>query len=246
LSNVVYVILTRVLGSAYYVKASQRDSTSSTTNKAIKYATIQSFGTISFASLVVALLVGFYPLILNLKLFAFTQKGIIVLYILEHSSLILGTLFRALTYLILVHVALFNRSFKEGVQSSRALLQDRLWSAIVNYGLLAATLSVLAGIIVLLTIGYALAFVFIFKPSFYKDHADDEKARSQVLAAVTGLATIIAALVASIPESIFISGAISTYVALGENPETLSRLKPETYAELRAECPEVGRDVHGG
>ncbi|KAG0248172.1 putative choline transporter, neither null mutation nor overexpression affects choline transport, partial [Actinomortierella ambigua] len=246
LSHVVYVILTRVLGSAYYIKASQRDASSSTTIKAVKFATIHSFGTISLTSLVVTLLVAFYPLILNLKTYAFTQKGILVLYVLQHSSIILGTLFRALAYIILVHVALFNRSFKEGVQASRALLQDRLWSAIVNYGLLASTLSVLGGLILLLTIGYALAFVFIFKPSFYKDHADDEKARAQVLAAISGVATIIGALVASIPESLFISGAISTYVALGENPETLQRLKPDLYAELRAECPEVGRDVHGG
>ncbi|KAG0221855.1 putative choline transporter, neither null mutation nor overexpression affects choline transport [Actinomortierella wolfii] len=246
LTNLVYVILARVLGSAYYIQSSQRDASSSTTLKAIKYATVHSFGTISLASLVLTLLVGFYPLFLNLKKFEFAQKGLWVIWILEHSSIVLGTLFRIITYLILVHVALFNRSFKEGVQASRNLLQDRLWSAVVSYGLIVSTLSVLAGLIVLLTIGYAMAYVFIFKPSFYKDHQDDENARNQVLASVVAVVTIISALIASIPQSIFLSGAVSTYVALGENPETLARNKPQLYADIRAECPEVGRDVHGG
>jgi hypothetical protein len=238
LKNTIHTIIAGVYGSWYfYVHNFPRGATRGAMKRALTY----SFGSISFGSLLVAIVQALRQICSIARSQAGQEGGIggaigyAVFCILGCFLSILEWAVEFLNRYAFCHIALYGKAYIPAAKDTWKMIKDRGIDALVNECLIGPVLSFGA-----LFIGYAcalLAYLYLLftDPPYNND--------GQYTAVVMAFAFLIAFQIAHVFTTPISSGIETIFVAAGWDPQVMHRDHPELYQEMIRVYPKVQQAI---
>ncbi|KAF4782854.1 hypothetical protein HER10_EVM0003706 [Colletotrichum scovillei] len=236
LKNVIHVTISGVYGSWYFCV---NNFPKGATRGALKRSLTYSFGSISFGSLIVAII----NLLRHLCSVAQQQSaadGNIVSYVLFCIlSCLISLLDWAVSFLnryAFSHIALYGKAYIPAAKDTWKMIKDRGIDALVNECLIGPVLSFGATFI-----GYACAFLAYLYMVFTNPAYNQSGNYTPVVVAFSFLIGLQIANVFTTPIS---SGIDTIFVASAWDPQVLMRDHPQLYDEMVRVYPQVQQAIH--
>ncbi|CAI6087142.1 unnamed protein product [Clonostachys chloroleuca] len=234
LKNTIHVTISGVYGAWYF---SPHNFPRGATRGAAKRALTYSFGSISFGSLIVAIIQFLRQLCSVARSEAAQEGGIggmigyVVFCILGCLISVLEWAAEFLNRYAFSHIALYGKAYIPAAKDTWHMIKDRGIDALVNECLIGPVLS-FGGIF----IGYACAllaylFLYIQKPSYNTTGA--------YTPVVVAFAFLIGFQICNVFTTPLSSGIDTIFVAMGWDPQVLAREHPELYEEMARVYPKV-------
>ncbi|KAK0389000.1 hypothetical protein NLU13_2577 [Sarocladium strictum] len=234
IKNVIHTVIAGVYGSWYFcVHNFPKDATRAATRRAMTY----SFGSISFGSLIVAI-IQFLRLICNAARSQAADDGGIFGMIGYVIFCIIGCLLSLLEWLVeffnkyaYIHIALYGKPYIPAAKDTWHMMKDRGIDALVNDCLIGPVLS-FGGVFV----GYAttlLAYLYLHftAPAYNQDGG--------FTAVIMAFAFLIGLQICNIFTTPISSGIQTIFVAAGWDPAVMIRDHPELYHKMVQVYPPV-------
>ncbi|CAH0018348.1 unnamed protein product [Clonostachys rhizophaga] len=234
LKNTIHVTISGVYGAWYF---SPHNFPRGATRGAAKRALTYSFGSISFGSLIVAIIQFLRQLCSVARSEAAQEGGIggmigyVVFCILGCLISVLEWAAEFLNRYAFSHIALYGKAYIPAAKDTWHMIKDRGIDALVNECLIGPVLS-FGGIF----IGYACAllaylFLYIQKPSYNTTGA--------YTPVVVAFAFLIGFQICNVFTTPLSSGIDTMFVGMGWDPQVLAREHPELYEEMARVYPKV-------
>ncbi|KAJ2483784.1 putative choline transporter, neither null mutation nor overexpression affects choline transport [Coemansia sp. RSA 2131] len=236
--NVLHTTICGTFATFYFFEgAPQGYPTKHVTLSSLKRAMTNSFGSICFGSLVVAIIQTVRAIVRAIRS---QGDGNIVLQLLACcADCILGCIeaivefFNKYAY---VEIAMYGKSFVPAAKDTWTLIKDRGVDALINDCLIGNVLQMGAFLCAAVVALVAWLYITITRPEYN----------------ITGSYTapiIIAAFVLAMSMFMVLlkcidSGAATTFVCLAEDPDAMARNNPRLFAMVRETYPQVVRGVH--
>ncbi|KAJ0331508.1 hypothetical protein COL922a_011813 [Colletotrichum nupharicola] len=236
LKNVIHVTISGVYGSWYFCV---NNFPKGATRGALKRSLTYSFGSISFGSLIVAI-INFLRHLCSVARSQAAGDGNIVGYIL---FCILGCLISILDWAVsflnryaFSHIALYGKAYIPAAKDTWKMIKDRGIDALVNECLIGPVLSFGA-----VFIGYACAFLAYLYMVFTHPAYNLTGAYTPV---VVAFAFLIGMQIANVFTTPISSGIDTIFVAAAWDPQVMMRDHPQLYDEMVRVYPEVQQAIH--
>ncbi|KAK2017610.1 DUF580-domain-containing protein [Colletotrichum eremochloae] len=236
LKNVIHVTISGVYGSWYFCV---NNFPKGATRGALKRSLTYSFGSISFGSLVVAI-INFLRHICSVARDQAAGDGNIVGYVLFCIlSCLISLLEWAVSFLnryAFSHIALYGKAYIPAAKDTWKMIKDRGIDALINECLIGPVLSFGATFI-----GYACALLAYLYMVFTNPVYNQSGNYTPLVVAFSFLIGLQIANVFTTPIS---SGIDTIFVASAWDPQVLMRDHPELYDEMVRVYPEVQQSIH--
>jgi hypothetical protein len=236
IKNVVHVTVSGVFGVYYFLYGTPQMPTGSPTLQSLKRATTTSFGSICFGSLIIAIIQTLRALV---RILADQQDGILA-FLACILLCILGCIESIAEYFnhyAFTQVAIYGKPFYQAAKDTWTMIKDRGIEAIINDNLISNVLFMGSLLIGIVTAVIAYIYVAAARPSLTADTA--------TLVMLLIIAGLIGLTMMSVVSGVIESGVATTFVALGEDPQTLARNQPVLFEKIRQTWPEVVVGVRG-
>lgn len=237
LKNIIHTAIAGVYGSWYF---RPHDPPRGATRGALKRALTYSFGSISFGSLIVAIIQCLRELCSIARGEAANQFGMAG----QAIFCLLGCLIGLLEWLVqffnryaFCHIALYGKAYIPAAKDTWKVIKDRGIDALVNDCLINNVLS-FGG----LAISYLCALLAYLYLEFYKPAYNSDGSYTPV---VMAFATLIGLQISFIITTPISSGIETIFVAMAWDPQVLYQEHPELYNEMVRVYPKVQSVVQG-
>jgi hypothetical protein len=239
IKNVIHTIIAGVYGSWYFcVHNFPKDATRAAAKRALTY----SFGSISFGSLIVAI-IQFLRLVCNAARSSAADEGGIFGMIGYVVFCIIGCLLSLIEWLVeffnkyaYIHIALYGKAYIPAAKDTWAMMKDRGIDALVNDCLIGPVLS-FGGVF----IGYATALLAYLYLHFTAPAYNEDGGFTAVIMAFSFLIGLQVCTIFTTPIA---SGIQTIFVAAGWDPAVMGRDHPELYHKMVQVYPQVQEAIH--
>ncbi|KAJ2886809.1 putative choline transporter, neither null mutation nor overexpression affects choline transport [Coemansia asiatica] len=213
--------------------------TNHVTLSSLKRSLTNSFGSICFGSLIVAIIQTIRSLLRALR----NQEGdnFAVQLLACCIDCILGCIegivefFNKYAY---VEIAIFGKPFVQAAKDTWTLIKDRGVDALINDCLIGNVLQMGAFLCAAIVALVAWLYITITKPEY--------NSTGSYTAPIIIAAFVIAMSMFMVLLKCIDSGAATTFVCLAEDPDVMARNNPRLFAMVRETYPQVVRGVHAG
>ncbi|KAF6810460.1 protein PNS1 [Colletotrichum plurivorum] len=236
LKNIIHVTISGVYGSWYFCV---NNFPKGATRGALKRSLTYSFGSISFGSLIVAI-INFLRHLCSVAKSQSAADGNIVGYVL---FCILGCLISLLDWAVsffnrfaFSHIALYGKAYIPAAKDTWSMIKDRGFDALINDCLIGPVLSFGATFV-----GYACALLAYLYMVFTNPAYNQNGAYTPV---VVAFAFLIGLQIANIFTTPISSGIDTIFVAAAWDPQVLMRDHRQLYDEMVRVYPEVQQHIH--
>lgn len=239
IKNVIHVTISGVYGSWYYCYKSDQGMPRWPALGSFKRAMTYSFGSISFGSLLIAI-INLIRYILELARSAQAQSGdsgvgaIFAMICLCFVDCILGIIQWAVTYFnhyAYTVVALYGKAYIPAAKDTWTIIRARGIDALINDCLIDKVLSMGAFIIGYLTALLAYLYLRFTKPAYNETGG--------YYPIIVGFSLVIGLQISNVVTVAIRAGTASFFVALARDPEVFQMSYPGTFDELLRTYPEI-------
>jgi len=239
LKNTIHTTVAGIYGSWYFWSATQAGIPKGVTRGAFRRAATYSFGSISFGSLITAII----NMLRQLCSVAQRQEaaagnivGSIFMCILGFFISILNWLVTFFNRYAFCHIALYGRPYVPAAKDTWAMMKDRGIDALVNDCLIGPVLSM--GSIFVSYVCALLAYLYLefTNPAYNSDN--------KYTPVIMAFAFVIGLQICQIFLTPISSGVDTIFVAMGWNPEIMMRDHPHIYERLVHVYPRVRQLIH--
>ncbi|KAJ2493251.1 putative choline transporter, neither null mutation nor overexpression affects choline transport [Coemansia sp. RSA 2050] len=234
--NVLHTTISGTFATYYFFEGAPGGyPTKHVTLSSLKRSTTNSFGSICFGSLIVALIQTVRAILRAIR--GQGDDSIVVQLIACCVDCILGCiegLVRFFNKYAYIEVAIYGKPFTQAARDTWSLIKDRGVDALINDCLIGNVLQMGAFLCAAVVALVAWLYITITKPEY--------NSTGSYTAPIILSAFIIAMSMFMVLLKCIDSGAATTFVCLAEDPEALQRNNPELYRMVRETYPHV---VHG-
>lgn len=232
--NVIHVVIAGVYGTWYYLASSDQGAPRHPALSSLKRALTYCFGSISFGSLIVALIQ------LVRQLFAILRSnfaadgngwGVCAMIILDFFLGFLDWLVRYFNHYAYCYVALYGKSYLRSAKDTFDLLRYKGMDVLVNDMFINTSLSLWS-----LFVAYVVALLSFFYLRFTKPAYNDD---GTYYAPVIAFSFLIAAQITRITLTVIESGISTFFVALAKDPEIFQMTNRQRFDEIFRNYPQV-------
>ncbi|KAF2489268.1 DUF580-domain-containing protein [Lophium mytilinum] len=236
LKNTVHTTIAGVYGSWYFCS---HNFPKGATRGALKRATTYSFGSISFGSLIVAI-IQFARQACSVARNNAAGQGSMVASVL---FCVLGCLISILEWAVqfinryaFCHIALYGKSYIEAAKDTWKMIKDRGIDALVNECLIGPVLTMGATFIAYACALLAYCYLIFTSPAY--------NSKGEYTPVVVAFAFLIGLQICNIFTTPLMAGIETLFVAMSWDPEVLMRDHPELYGKMVAVYPHVQQAIH--
>lgn len=239
IKNTIHTVIAGVYGSWYFCAGKPGGIPKGATMGAFKRATTYSFGSISFGSLVVAL-INMLRQACSIAQSSSAQDGNIIGTI---FFCIMGCLIGILQWAVqfinryaFCHIALYGKAYIPAAKDTWTMMKDRGLDALVNDCLIGPVISM--GSVFVAYLCALLAYLYL---EFTKPAYNDGRTFTPVIMAFSFLIGLQVCQIFMTPIS---SGVDTIFVAMGWDPDVVAREHPEFWGKLVHVYPHVQDVIH--
>lgn len=239
LKNTIHATVAGVYGSWYFWSNAPGGSPKGATRGALKRATTYSFGSISFGSLIIALV----NMMRQACSIAQQQEaasgniiGSIAVWVLGCFVALLDWLVQFFNRYAFIHIALYGKAYIPAAKDTWTMMKDRGIDALINDCLIGPVISM--GSVFVSYVCALLAYLYLefTKPSY--------NSTGTFTAVIMAYSFVIGLQICQIFLTPIGSGVDTIFVAMAWNPEILMRDHPDVYHEIVRRYPRVQQMIH--
>ncbi|KAF2475761.1 DUF580-domain-containing protein [Lindgomyces ingoldianus] len=236
LKNTIHTTISGVYGSWYFCG---NNFPSGATRGAFKRSITYSFGSISFGSLIVAIINCLRQLCSIAQQSAGQDGNIVGTILFCCIGCIIGLLDWAVQFLnryAFSHIALYGKSYIEAAKDTWKMIKDRGIDALVNECLVGPVLTMGATFIAYTCALLAYLYLIFTSPAYNQD--------GSYTPVVVAFAFLIGLQICNIFTTPLSSGIDTIFVAMAWDPEVMMRDHPDLYQQMVAVYPHVQQAIH--
>ncbi|KAI9729730.1 MAG: putative choline transporter, neither null mutation nor overexpression affects choline transport [Cirrosporium novae-zelandiae] len=239
LKNTIHTIVAGIYGSWYFCSGSPDGIPKGITRGASRRALTYSFGSISFGSLIVAIINTLRQAV-SIARYQEGQNGNIIAYI---CFCLLSCLLSLLDWAVqfinryaFCHIALYGKAYIPAAKDTWKMMRDRGIDALVNDCLIGPVLSMGSIFVAYLSALLSWLYLHYTKPDYNSGNI--------YTPVIMAFSFLIGLQVCQIFMTPIASGVDTIFVAIAWDPEVLMRDHPDLYARLIAVYPHVQQAIH--
>ncbi|KAF2091617.1 DUF580-domain-containing protein [Saccharata proteae CBS 121410] len=236
LKNTIHVVISGVYGSWYFCS---HNFPKGATRGALKRALTYSFGSISFGSLIVAIINSLRQLCSVAQSQASSEGNIVGSILFCILGCLIGILDWAVQFLnryAFSHIALYGKAYIPAAKATWRMIKDRGIDALVNECLIGPVLTMGATFIAYACALLAYLYLVFTSPSY--------NSNGEFTPVVVAFAFLIGLQICNIFTTPLASGIDTIFVACAWDPEVLMRDHPDLYARMVSVYPHVQQAIH--
>lgn len=239
LKNTIHTTVAGIYGSWYFWSRASGGSPKGATRGAFRRATTYSFGSISFGSLIIAIV----NMMRQACSVAQRQEaaegnlvGSIFVWILGCFIALLDWMVTFFNRYAFCHIALYGKAYIPAAKDTWTMIKDRGIDALINDCLIGPVLTMGSVFVSYLCALLAYLYLQFTKPSYNSD--------GQFTAVIMAFSFVIGLQICQIFLTPLGSGVDTIFVAMGWNPEVLMRDHPDLYHAIVQRYPRVQQMIH--
>ncbi|KAH0608567.1 uncharacterized protein H6S33_001701 [Morchella sextelata] len=239
IKNIIHVSISGVYGSWYFCSRSAQGMPAHPTLGAFKRAMTYSFGSISFGSLVVAII----QLLKHLCRLSQNQQsqdgcsvGCVACCILGCLLDFIESAVRWFNHYAYSYIALYGKAYIDSAKETYRMMKDRGLDALVNDCLVDPVLSTASVFVAMLCTLIAYVYLYATAPVY--------NSTGSFTPAIMAFAFLVGLQICNIFLTPIKSGVATIFTSMAHNPEILLRDFPELYHKMLAVYPHLAQAIH--